>query len=171
MIDYRLMPSPLGDILLRAEDDCLSGLFFVGQKYCPALPSPPARAGAGAPPVMRRACEEIAAFFAGEKRAFEVPLKLAGSAFQQRVWQALAAIPYGTVVSYGTLAARLGFGPAHARAVGSAAGRNPVSIIIPCHRVLGGTGELTGYAGGLHRKQALLALENPRLAAQRSLLD
>lgn len=157
MIYYDTWTSPLGDILLRANESALTGLFFSGQKYWPTQNA----AWQNAPdhPPLRQAREEIAAFFAGTRRHFTVPLHLDGSAFQQQVWRALSEIPYGTVVSYGEIARRLGAGREHARAVGSATGRNPISIIVPCHRVLSSIGQLTGYAGGLDRKRALLALE------------
>ena len=152
-----LITSPLGDIALRAEGNALTGLFFVGQKFFPTLALEPLERGA--PSVAVQAREQLAAYFAGTLQAFDLPLRLPGTAFQLRVWRALSAIPYGTVTSYGAIAARLGLGPNHARAVGSAVGRNPVSIVVPCHRVLAGGGGLAGYAGGLDRKQALLALE------------
>lgn len=152
-----LIPSPLGDIALRSEGNALTGLFFVGQKFFPALALD--RLDQGAPSVVVQAREQLAAYFAGTLQAFDLPLRLPGTAFQLRVWHALSAIPYGTVTSYGAIAARLGLGASHARAVGSAVGRNPVSIVVPCHRVLAGGGGLAGYAGGLGRKQALLALE------------
>lgn len=158
MIADYLIPSPLGEIALREEDGYLTGVFFVGQKYFPPLAF--AQPGSSVPDVIRDARNQLMAFFAGERRVFTVPVRLRGTAFQRRVWRELALIPYGTVLSYGALAKRMGLGSGHARAVGSANGRNPVSIIVPCHRVLGDSGELTGYAGGLERKQALLLLEN-----------
>ncbi|WP_322060456.1 methylated-DNA--[protein]-cysteine S-methyltransferase [Paraburkholderia sp. J63] len=152
-----LTSSPLGDIALRVEDDFLTGLFFSGQKYFPPIPL--TRIQGKAPPLVRHAQEQIAEFFAGERRVFTVPIALRGTAFQRRVWTVLAAIPYGSVVSYSDVAKQLGLGTAHARAVGSAVGHNPVSVIVPCHRVLSTSGELTGYAGGVDRKAALLDLE------------
>jgi methylated-DNA-[protein]-cysteine S-methyltransferase len=158
MIYYDTWTSPLGDIMLRANEQALTGLFFSDQKYCPTRPG----AWRHAPdhPPLRQAREEMVDFFAGTREHFSVPLQMNGSAFQQRVWRALAEIPYGTVVSYGEIARRLGVGGGHARAVGSATGHNPISIIVPCHRVLSSIGKLTGYAGGLDRKRALLTLEN-----------
>lgn len=157
MIYYDTWASPLGEILLRANPHALTGLFFDRQKYWPA----PSASWQHAPdhPPLSQARAEIEEFFAGTRQQFGVPLQFDGSAFQQQVWQALAEIPYGTIVSYGEIARRLGVGREHARAVGSATGRNPISIIVPCHRVLSSTGQLTGYAGGLDRKRALLALE------------
>lgn len=110
-------------------------------------------------PVLKQVSQQLAEYFAGQRSRFEVPLDLAcGTAFQQSVWQALLAIPYGGTASYGEVSRRIGK-PTAVRAVGAAVGRNPVSIIVPCHRVMGTDGSLTGYAGGLHRKIALLKLE------------
>ncbi len=110
-------------------------------------------------PVLKLASRQLAEYFAGQRSHFDVPLDLAcGTAFQQSVWQALLAIPRGSTASYGDVGRRIGK-PAAARAVGAAVGRNPISIIVPCHRVMGSDGSLTGYAGGLHRKVALLAIE------------
>ncbi|SRR5258706_11292040 len=152
-----LIPSPLGDIALRVEDDFLIGLFFVGQKYFPTLHATSIQLGA--PPIVRQTKEQIDEFFAGERQVFTVPVFMRGSEFQREVWKQLTAIPYGEIVSYGTIAQRMGLTGNAARAVGSANGKNPVSIIVPCHRVIASTGNLTGYAGGIERKQALLALE------------
>lgn len=149
--------SPLGDIALRIEHEHLTGLFFVGQKYFPDMRFGPLRSDATPP--ARLAQAQIEAYFAGRRQVFELPLQLQGSAFERAVWQQLATIPYGTVTSYGAIAKRLGLAVGYARAVGAAVGRNPLSIIIPCHRVLGASGQLTGYAGGVDRKQALLTLE------------
>jgi methylated-DNA-[protein]-cysteine S-methyltransferase len=152
-----LIPSPLGDIALRVEDDFLTGLYFVGQKYFPKIPLTPVQGSA--PPLVLHARQQVAEFFRGERQAFALPIALRGTPFQRQVWKELAAIPYGSVTSYGDIAKRLRLSTDHARAVGSAVGRNPVSVIVPCHRVLSTSGELTGYAGGVDRKAALLALE------------
>ena len=106
-----------------------------------------------------QAAEQLDAYFAGELTAFDVPLDMRGTAFQRHVWQALLTIPYGETRSYGEIAAAIG-APTASRAVGAANGSNPVSIIVPCHRVIGANGRLTGYGGGVHRKDALLALES-----------
>jgi methylated-DNA-[protein]-cysteine S-methyltransferase len=158
MIHGYLIPSPLGDIALRAEDDALTGVFFVGQKYYPALAMMPY--DQAVPRVIRQAEEQLAEFFSGERQAFSVPLGLRGTPFQEQVWRELAQIPYGEVVSYGAMAKKMGLSPGHSRAVGMANGRNPICIILPCHRVIGAGGDLTGYAGGMDRKRALLKLEN-----------
>ncbi|MCD9121006.1 methylated-DNA--[protein]-cysteine S-methyltransferase [Cupriavidus sp. UGS-1] len=170
MIHYRSMSGPLGDVLLRAEDGHLTGMFFSGQKYHPAGPFEGAPADARHARLLEQAAQELTEYFAGARQHFTVPLRLAGSAFQQRVWQALCEIPFGQTVSYGQLALGLGLPPSHARAVGSAVGRNPISVIVPCHRVLGANGALTGYAGGTGRKQALLRLEGTAAAPHLPLL-
>ncbi|MBY4896951.1 methylated-DNA--[protein]-cysteine S-methyltransferase [Cupriavidus sp. AU9028] len=161
MTHYRTFSSPLGPMLLRAEADALTGVFFAGQKHHPAGPFALAASGEDGPVrrLLDAAIEQLGQYYAGERRAFDLPVRLAGSAFQQRVWQALQEIPFGETVSYGALARRLDLPAAHARAVGMAVGRNPVSVIVPCHRVLGAAGALTGYAGGIERKQALLGIE------------
>lgn len=164
------IPSPLGDILLRAENDALTGVYFVGQKYFPHADaasleqSPPARYR-----VLQQAREQLDEYFAGERLEFTLRLWMRGDAFQRDVWEQLAQIPYGETVSYGDIARRLGLPLSASRAVGAANGRNPVSIIVPCHRVISSTGDLTGYAGGLHRKQALLTLERPMSKAPQQL--
>lgn len=149
--------SPLGAMRLAASDAGLQGAWFVeGQRHLPdAAGWPVSRQH----PVMRQAQALLMRFFDGEPVAFELPLDLdSGTAFQQSVWQALLQIPRGASTSYGHLSARIGK-PTAVRAVGAAVGRNPLSIIVPCHRVLGADGSLTGYAGGLARKVALLRLE------------
>lgn len=165
MTPGHLITTPLGDVVLRAENDFLTGVFFIGQKYFPSISIAPPPHPVPAP--IRQAQKELEEFFSGERQRFTVPFRLSGTPFQQRVWRELSVIPYGTVVSYGTIAVRMGLNGDHARAVGSAIGRNPVSMIVPCHRVVSGDGLLTGYAGGIDRKQALLMLEKParRLAA------
>ncbi|HEY1609563.1 MAG TPA: methylated-DNA--[protein]-cysteine S-methyltransferase [Paraburkholderia sp.] len=156
-----LIPTPLGDIALRVEDDFLTGLYFVGQKYFPAVSL--MRVERDAPRLVVVARQQIAEFFSGERHAFTLPIRLRGTPFQRRVWAELAAIPYASLTSYRAIALDLGFDADHARAVGSAVGRNPVSVIVPCHRVVATSGGLTGYAGGIDRKAALLALETRSL--------
>lgn len=170
MIHYRSMSGPLGDVLLRAEDGHLTGMFFAGQKYHPGGPFDTAAFDARNARLLAQAAQELTEYFAGARQRFTVPLRLAGSAFQQQVWRALCEIPFGETISYGQLALGLGLPPGHARAVGSAVGRNPVSVIVPCHRVLGAKGALTGYAGGTDRKQALLRLEGTAAAPHLPLL-
>lgn len=157
-VDWFDISSPLGTIALRIEHAQLTGVYFVGQKHFP-LRADAQPASASSTRLAGRAQGQIADYFAGRLQAFKLPLHLHGTAFERAVWQQLATIPYGTVTSYGTIAASLGLAAGYARAVGAAVGRNPLSILIPCHRVLGAGGQLTGYAGGLPRKQALLNLE------------
>lgn len=148
--------SPLGRMLLAATGSGLAGVWFVGQRHGPQDVAWPEDAGH---PVLQQAVAQLTEYFAGERDRFELPLDLqAGTPFQQSVWAALQAIPPGDTTSYAELGRRLGR-PQAARAIGAAVGRNPVSIVVPCHRVLGTGGGLTGYAGGLERKTALLRLE------------
>jgi methylated-DNA-[protein]-cysteine S-methyltransferase len=154
--------SPWGDLLLAATDQGLCSMWFAqGQKHLPDMSAWPT--GSNAHITLAQA--QLAEYFAGQRRVFDVPLDLrAGTAFQQSVWRAILAIPMGQVVSYGSIAHSLN-NPAAVRAVGAATGRNPVGIIVPCHRVVGATGALTGYAGGIDRKIALLQLEGASTAA------
>ena len=147
------VPSPVGELWLTGDGTHLTGLWF-GPLPDPAAPA--AVAGIAPFPEVRAQLEE---YFAGRRRDFDLPLAPVGTPFQRRVWQALREIPYGETVSYGALAARLGQ-PGAGRAVGLANGQNPISIVIPCHRVIGAGGALTGYGGGLERKRWLLALES-----------
>ncbi len=157
--------SPLGPLTLAATAQGLAGAWFDGQRHHPgelALPLDPRQ------PWLAQAAGELHEYFAGRRSRFEVPLDPAGTPFQQAVWRLLRGIAQGRTQGYGQIAAALGR-PQAARAVGAAVGRNPVSVIVPCHRVLGSGGALTGYAGGLARKQALLALEGvlaPELSLQ-----
>lgn len=149
--------SPLGPMSLLASDSALLGAWFEGQQHYPALGSFAKRTGHA---VLAQACEALEAYFFRQGNAVPVPLDLAsGTAFQQAVWQELRAIPMGTTSSYAAIAQAIGK-PAAVRAVGGAIGRNPLSIFVPCHRVIGSHGQLTGYAGGLPRKIALLQLES-----------
>lgn len=158
--------TPLGPLLLAATDAGLAGAWFhEGQRDTPQASTVAGWTRDAAHPLLRRAAGALLRYFAGERSAFDLPLDLsAGTEFQQAVWQALCLIEPGRTVSYGEVARGIGR-PAAVRAVGAAVGANPVSIIVPCHRVMGANGSLTGYSGGLHRKVALLALESaePRL--------
>lgn len=148
--------SPLGRMLLAATDRGLAGVWFEGQRHGPDTTGWREDAGH---PVLVEAIAQLRAYFAGERTTFDLPLDLqAGTPFQQSVWNALLAIPNGGTTSYAALARGLGREKA-ARAIGAAVGRNPLSVVVPCHRVLGTGGGLTGYAGGLERKTALLRLE------------
>ena len=145
----------LGPILLARTARGLAGAWFAGQKHHPGALGVPDRPD---DPLLCDAAAQLRAYFAGEAVAFDLPLDLQGTPFQRRVWQALLAIAPGCTRTYGEIATVLGAASA-VRAVGGAVGRNPLSVIVPCHRVIGRDGRLTGYAGGLERKQALLALE------------
>lgn len=150
MRTHTSVASPVGPITLVEEDGACVGLWM----DAPA-DLPPERIGAPDDATLPALREQLAAYFAGELRVFDVPLAAGGTAFQQRVWAALRQVPYGTTCSYGELARAIG-APTAARAVGAANGRNPIGIVVPCHRVIGSSGTLTGYAGGLARKRALL---------------
>ena len=147
--------SPMGEILLARTEHGLAGAWFAQQKHHPGTLAAPDRPD---DPLLADAADQLRAYFAGEVVAFELPLDLQGTPFQRSVWQALLAIAPGRTSSYGAIAAAIGAALA-VRAVGGAVGRNPVSVIVPCHRVIGRDGGLTGYAGGMERKRALLALE------------
>ena len=156
MIRYIRIPTPLGPLLATAEDGKLTGLYFEGGRHAPNV-SPAWQEDPGYAP-LRRCAAQVAAYLDGKLRQFDLPLAPSGTGFQQRVWAEIARIPYGATVTYAELARRAG-SPRSARAAGAATGRNPLSIIVPCHRVVGSRGSLTGYAGGLERKERLLALE------------
>jgi len=151
--------SPLGEMLLVAnpQGDALAGVYFERQKYFPM------NAGrwreAPTLPLFRETVAQLRAYFAGERTAFDIPLAPAGTSFQRDVWSAIAGVPFGATITYVELARRCGR-PSATRAAGAATGRNPVTLIIPCHRIVGSDGALTGYAGGVDRKRALLALES-----------
>ncbi len=151
---YILIPSPLGQLLLTATPRGLSGLWVLGEKHCPVL----APEWQENPAVFTNATTQLQEYFSGTRQTFDLPLDVSGSAFQQEAWAALQQIPYGTTLTYQQQATAMGR-PAAVRAVGTANGRNPVSIVVPCHRVIGANGSLTGYGGGLPAKQWLLSHE------------
>lgn len=153
---YTEMTSPLGTLLLTAEDGALTGVHFPGQKHDRTRQRDWRRAEDE--PVLAKARSQLAEYFEGKRNGFELPLAPRGTPFQQAVWRALLAVPFGATSSYGSIAAEVGR-PRAVRAVGAAIGANPIGIVIPCHRVVGADGSLTGYAGGLDRKAKLLALE------------
>ena len=156
---WTLHPSPIGDLLLTSDGEALTRLYMEpldGSGH--AVQAGWVRAEAPFEAPFEAARAQLDAYFAGTRRAFDLPIAPAGSDFQRRVWSALLTIPYGGVTSYGRLAAAIGR-PTGARAVGLANGRNPISILVPCHRVVGADGALVGYGGGLERKRFLLALE------------
>ena len=150
------LATPMGEMTAAASETGLAGLWFDGQAHHPGPLAVPVDADH---PVLKAAAAALAAYFNGAAEPLQfVALDLHGTPFQQAVWRALQALPRGTTRSYGQIAVAAG-SPAAVRAAGAAIGRNPVSILVPCHRVLGRNGSLTGYAGGLHRKQALLRAE------------
>ncbi len=158
---WTVMPSPIGDLRLIERDGAISAIEF----------SPFKQPADGRPigpqdddhPVLVDAVRQLTAYFDGGRTEFDLPLAPRGTDFQRRVWEQLDAIAYGDTASYGEIAGRLGMTNAASRAVGMANGRNPIPIVIPCHRVIGADGTLTGYAGGLERKQLLLELEQDAL--------
>ncbi len=155
---YTNIESPVGPLLLAANERGLCYLSFGGSKHAV---HPEADWTEDAKPFLE-AIRQLRAYFHGELKEFDLPLAMEGTAFQLSVWQSLCAIPYGTTISYGELADRIG-NPKAMRAVGLANGSNPIAIIVPCHRVIGSNGKLTGYGGGLPIKEKLLALESRQL--------
>lgn len=154
---HLVVDSPVGPLTLVSDGTHLTGVYFEQHRHAPT--------GHGervspddAPRVLQDAAAQLGEYFAGERRDFDLPLRHEGTPFQRRVWAVLRTIPYGRTWSYGQLAAELGQ-PGAARAVGLANGRNPVSIVVPCHRVVGASGAITGYGGGMDRKRVLLDLE------------
>ncbi len=151
---YTIIPSPLGDILLAGNPNGLAQISFQ-EGSSALLPAPNWQEDESTFAEVRR---QLNAYFTGELHHFDLPLAPKGTPFQQTVWQTLQTIPYGTTSTYGELASKIG-NPKASRAVGAANGRNPIPIIIPCHRVIGANGKLTGFRGGLQFKEALLSLE------------
>jgi methylated-DNA-[protein]-cysteine S-methyltransferase len=159
-ITFTRLPSPVGELLLTASESAITGIYFPSHDRVPKD-----RAGwqeddgrGSASEVLARASQQLTEYFAGRRTTFDLPLDPSGTAFQRRVWDALRTIPYGTTTSYGEMARRLGDVRA-TRAVGAANGSNPIPIVVPCHRVVGSKGELTGFGGGLDRKRWLLEHE------------
>jgi methylated-DNA-[protein]-cysteine S-methyltransferase len=157
-ISYEWTESPVGQLLVVADHEGLLELAFESGRTPPNVD--PAWQGGG--DAVREPIRQLRAFFAGKLREFDLPLKPRGTPFQQRVWRELCGIPYGETISYGELARRVG-NPAASRAVGLANGANPIAIIIPCHRVIGASGKLTGYGGGIEKKRWLLDFEHNQL--------
>lgn len=155
---YTRMNSPVGELVIAADGEALRFVLFqTGKMAAPAAPEwEDAKRG-----IVKETVRQLDAYFSRKLRAFDLPLGPQGTGFQERVWQELVNIGYGATISYGELARRIG-NPAASRAVGLANGRNPIPIIIPCHRVIGASGKLTGYGGGLPVKEHLLALEAPQ---------
>ena len=159
-----LGPTPVGPLTLVAEGEAVVAVWMEDQRHHPGAGAHGEPAPA-ADPVLARAATQLHQYFAGRRTEFDLPLAPQGTDFQRRVWAELLQIPYGETVTYGELARRLG-NPTGSRAVGLANGRNPLGIVVPCHRVVGAGGDLTGYGGGLPRKRLLLDLE-ARVAGHR----
>lgn len=158
------MASPIGRLELVEEGGALVAIHF----DAPADGSPRHERGGSA--VLTRAHQQLSEYFAGSRHEFDLPLRPAGTEFQRRVWDVLATVPWGTTTTYGAIAARLGLPPGASRAVGAANGANPLPVVLPCHRVIGSDGTLTGYAGGLERKALLLRLEGVATEADQDAL-
>ena len=141
------IPTPVGPLCIREEDGAICAIDFTQGDLCPP-----------GTPLLAEAARQLTAYFDGELKVFNLPLRLTGTAFQRQCWQALCTIPYGETISYGEQAKRIG-NPKAVRAVGGANHHNPISIVVPCHRVIGADGSLTGYGGGTARKQWLLEHE------------
>jgi methylated-DNA-[protein]-cysteine S-methyltransferase len=157
MTTYDYFTSPCGRMLLTADEKAITSVSFIGQKYAPRIGRDWKQDGHHAP--IRQAKRELAEYFGGRRKRFSVKLAPQGTPFQRAVWKAIAQVAFGKTIAYAELARRAGR-PGSARAAGAATGRNPIGIIVPCHRIVGSNGSLTGYAGGLARKRALLALES-----------
>ena len=149
----RWMDSPVGGLRLHVSAGLLTAIDFGAE----------ARGAQVADPLLDQVQTQLTEYFKGERTKFDLPLANDGTEFQQKVWNEVSRIPFGETTTYGTIAQRLGYAPGISRAVGAANGANPIPIVVPCHRVIGGSGKLTGYAGGADRKRILLALENPGL--------
>jgi methylated-DNA-[protein]-cysteine S-methyltransferase len=158
------MGSPIGRLELVEAGGALVAIHF----DAPADGSPQHERGGS--PVLTLAHQQLAEYFAGTRRVFDLPLRPAGTEFRRRVWEVLATVPWGTTTTYGAIAARLGLPPGASRAVGAANGANPLPVVLPCHRVIGSDGTLTGYAGGLERKALLLRLEGVATEADQDAL-
>jgi methylated-DNA-[protein]-cysteine S-methyltransferase len=154
---HTTIESPLGELTLVAVDGVLGGLYFPGHWYMPG----PEVFGTRSERGFERAEAELNEYFAGQRTSFEIATGATGNEFQRRVWQLIDRVPYGQTTTYGEIARELGDEPTLARKVGGAVGRNPLSVVVPCHRVVGKDRKLTGYAGGLERKRFLLDLEAP----------
>ena len=165
---YAECPSAQGNLYLATTERGLAGMWFTDQRHLPDVSNWQHAREISQKRIINEALNQLEAYFSGKLKQFDLPLDLsAGTPFQQAVWQALLTIPFGETTSYGALSSRMGK-PQAVRAVGTAIGRNPIGIIVPCHRVVGADGSLTGYAGGLHRKEAFLALEGVPPATQQA---
>ncbi len=161
---WTVLPSPVGGLLATSDGERLTGLHFSPhERRLERLHASGGLARDDHLALFAEVADQLTGYWGGERRSFDLPLAPEGSAFQQRVWAALREIPYGTTWSYGAVAAHLGLGPQSSRAVGSANGSNPIPVVVPCHRVVGADGALTGFGGGLERKRFLLDHESDRL--------
>jgi methylated-DNA-[protein]-cysteine S-methyltransferase len=158
---WTVTPSPVGELRIVARDGAINAIEF--SPFRVPVDGRPLGPRADEDPLLRRTVDQLAAYFARDLKEFDLPLAPRGSSFQQQVWQQLQLIGYGETASYGEIALRLGRTNAASRAVGLANGQNPIPIVIPCHRVIGADGTLTGYAGGIERKRLLLDLEQEAL--------
>ena len=158
---WTVLPSPIGDLRIIERDGKISAIEF--SPFRQPADGRPLGARSDDHPLLAETVRQLKAYFDGELTEFDLPLAPHGTEFQQRVWDQLIKIAYGETASYGEIAGRLGMTNAASRAVGTANGRNPIPIVIPCHRVIGANGTLTGYAGGIERKQTLLELEQDAL--------
>lgn len=156
MTRFARLRTPLGTVVAIAAGGALTGLHFEGGRHAPPI-APEWREDPYASP-LRECAEQLADYFAGKRQCFDLPVAPRGTPFQQRVWREIAQVPFGETISYAELARRAG-APGSARAAGAATGRNPLAIVVPCHRIVASGGSLTGYAGGIGRKAGLLALE------------
>ena len=165
---HATLPTALGELLVVADGDAMAGIYFPQHWHPPAEGSTGVRVESSTDPLFADLASQLTEFLDGRRRDFDLPIAPTGDPFQQAVWTRLREIPYGETTTYGALAVELGDRNL-ARRVGGAVGRNPLSIVVPCHRVVGATGALTGYAGGLERKLRLLELEGASVVAQRRL--
>lgn len=156
MTQFARIATPLGTVLLTAAGGFLTGIHFLDGKYVPPVGEAWREDPYASP--LQECARQLADYFAGKRQCFDLPLGPEGTPFQKRVWGEIACVPFGETVTYAELAARAGT-PGAARAAGAATGRNPLSIVVPCHRIVGTDGRLTGYAGGLERKTQLLEIE------------
>jgi methylated-DNA-[protein]-cysteine S-methyltransferase len=159
-VRHAIVTTTLGDLTVVAEGDAVAGIYFPHHWHPPVAGSIGELVDAADDPFLSTVTRQLDEFLAGERDTFDLPTVTCGNVFEESVWALLNQIPYGQTVTYGELAAQLG-DPTLARKVGQAVGHNPISVVVPCHRVVGKSGKLTGYAGGLERKQILLDLEEP----------
>jgi methylated-DNA-[protein]-cysteine S-methyltransferase len=156
MTRYARFTTPLGTVLATAEGGFVTSLNFIDAKFAPPVANDWEEDPQSSP--LRECAEQLAEYFAGNRRSFDLPVAPRGTPFQKRVWQEIARVPFGETITYAELASRAG-APGSARAAGAATGRNPIGVVVPCHRIVGADGSLTGYAGGLERKAKLLEIE------------